>query len=86
MHQLIWESLPAIACTVLVVLAPYTKVEESMALHAVYDLLSYGLDVDKVSGERLLYHEFSLLTLQLTSLITKRSVDPFPEVLSLQSC
>jgi len=46
--------LPAFTLLLLVSLfhlfvAPYTKVEESFTLHAVWDILTYGLDIGKVT-------------------------------------
>jgi len=45
--------LPAFAVLLLASLfhlfvAPYTKVEESFTLHAVWDILTHGLDIGKV--------------------------------------
>ena len=47
------ELLPAFIVSVLasffhLLIAPYTKVEESFTLHAVWDILTYGLDIGKV--------------------------------------
>ncbi|WWC58720.1 uncharacterized protein I303_101264 [Kwoniella dejecticola CBS 10117] len=42
--------LPFIVTFAHVFLSPYTKVEESFTLHAVHDVLAYGLDTSKLSN------------------------------------
>lgn len=39
----LWYLLPFVVTTAHVLYAPYTKVEETPALHAVHDILAYGV-------------------------------------------
>ena len=46
------EALLFVVAWAHVLLAPYTKVEESFNIHAIHDVLMYGVGIDKLYNVR----------------------------------